>query len=115
MVGHGHLRDCTARRIGRLLKTGSERQQLFRKRVSATIRLVAWIIDYQQVLDRTRELGLRCVYYNSGAFAHADSDGVRIVGWLGPDDPTIRVDLPATLIRVGEPYAENLADRLLTV
>ncbi len=83
--------------------------------VSATISRVAWIIDYQQVLDRTRELGLRCVYYNSGAFAHEDASDVRIVGWLGPPDPTIRVDLPATLISLPEPYAENLADKLLTI
>ncbi|MBC7784201.1 MAG: hypothetical protein H7144_10205 [Burkholderiales bacterium] len=76
---------------------------------------MAWIIDYQHVLVRTRELGLHSVYYNSGAFAHADGGAVRIVGWLGPADPTIRMDLPATMICVEPPYEQNLADQLLTI
>ncbi len=76
---------------------------------------MAWIIDYPQVLERARELKFRCVYFNSGAFAHEDADKVRIVGWLGPADATIRLDLPATLISVPEPYEEKLADRLLSI
>lgn len=71
------------------------------------------IIDYEYVLSRATELGLRCVYYNSGAFAHGRDVDVKIVGWLGPDDPTIRADLPATLVRFPEPYAESLTDRLI--
>lgn len=78
---------------------------------------MAFIIDYQHVLSRTRELGLRCAYYNSGAFTYPTERAphVRIVGWIGPDDPTIRADLPATLVRVHEPYEANLARKLIAV
>ena len=31
-----------------------------------------WIIDYSLVLDQLRARGLRCLYYNSGAFALLD-------------------------------------------
>lgn len=71
-----------------------------------------WIIDYPIVLDRMRELKLRSVYFNSGAFGFAVGEGVQIVGWLGPDDPTIRPDLPAKLIRVAEPYESSLSRKL---
>lgn len=73
------------------------------------------IIDYPTVLATAQSLGLRCVYPNSGAFAHARGADVRIVGWLGPDDPTIRADLPATFRRFPEPYATSLANRLVEV
>jgi len=76
---------------------------------------VAWIIDYQHVLARMRELGFRSAYYNSGAFAFASGARASIVGWIGPDDPTIRADLPATIVRVPAPYESNLAAKLLTV
>ncbi len=64
-----------------------------------------------------RGMGLRCAYYNSGSFAFdaGREAGARIVGWVGPDDPTIRNDLPASIVNVVEPYAQNLADKLLTI
>ncbi len=77
---------------------------------------VAWIIDYQHVLARMRALGFRSAYYNSGAFAFASTDAQQtIVGWIGPDDPTIRPDLPATLVRVPAPYEDRLAEKFLTI
>lgn len=71
-----------------------------------------WIIDYAIVLERMRELKLRSVYFNSGAFGFPVGEGVQIVGWLGPDDPTIRADLQAKIVRVDEPYEINLAKKL---
>jgi hypothetical protein len=78
---------------------------------------VAFIIDYQHVLSRTREMGLRCAYYNSGAFTYPTdrAQDVRIVGWIGPEDPTIRADLPATLVRVRPPYEANLTRKLIEI
>ena len=99
------------------------------------------IIDYPDVLQAARGVGLRCVYYNSGAFeltpaalsvrdetaridaerpagpgnesdpvgVRAASPPVQIVGWLGPDDPTIRPGLPAVLWRFAPPFEPNLA------
>lgn len=76
---------------------------------------MAFVIDYQHVLQRARELGLKCVYYNSGAFAYPSdrASEVRIIGWLGPEDPTIRSDLPATLVQVQPPFECNLARKLV--
>jgi hypothetical protein len=78
---------------------------------------VATIVDYQLVLAQMTARGFRCAYYNSGAFAFAGDqvERVRIVGWIGPDDPSIRADLPATLLRVGPPYEQNLTRMLRRV
>ncbi|GIW75857.1 MAG: hypothetical protein KatS3mg104_0920 [Phycisphaerae bacterium] len=77
--------------------------------------IVAFVIDYQHVLQRARELRLKCVYYNSGAFAYPSdrASEIRIIGWLGPEDPTIRSDLPATLVQVQPPFECNLARKLV--
>ena len=56
----------------------------------------------------TRE-GFVSLYYNSGAFGFADADQVQIVGWIGPDDPSIRDEMRGHVRRVGEPYAQTLA------
>jgi hypothetical protein len=72
-----------------------------------------WIIDYDIVCERMREQQLKCNYYNSGAFGFADAGAdVRHVGWIGPEDPTIRPAARAVARQVPEPFAENLADRL---
>lgn len=79
--------------------------------------IVAFIIDYQHVLQTARELGFKCVYYNSGAFAYPPDrvNDVRIVGWLGPEDPTIRSDLPATLVQVHPPFEAHLSEKLIRI
>jgi hypothetical protein len=75
-----------------------------------------WIIDYDIVCERMREQNLKCNYYNSGAFAFADSAAggpdVRHLGWIGPDDPTIRPAARALARQVAEPYEQTLADLL---
>jgi hypothetical protein len=71
------------------------------------------IIPYSLVLEGMTAMGMRCVYFNAGAFAFTGDQPVSIVGWIGPDDASIRPDLPATLVRVDPPYGLNLAKKLV--
>ncbi|MGN6724951.1 MAG: hypothetical protein ACTHLZ_03460 [Tepidisphaeraceae bacterium] len=71
------------------------------------------VVDYAQVLEQARQSNLLSAYYNSGSFKFPNGDSVQIVGWLGPDDPTIRPDLPAQLVRVDVPYEKHLTDKLI--
>jgi hypothetical protein len=72
-----------------------------------------WIIDYNMVVEQMRSQKLKCNYYNSGAFAFADPAGARHVGWIGPEDPTLRPAAREAARAVPPPYEENLA-RLCT-
>ena len=73
-----------------------------------------WIIDYDIVCEHMREQKLKCNYYNSGAFAFADAGAAEVkhLGWIGPDDPTIRPAARAVARPVPAPYEANLADLL---
>jgi hypothetical protein len=71
-----------------------------------------WIIDYDIVTEHMQKQKLKCNYYNSGAFGFADPAGVKHLGWIGPDDPTIRPAARELTRPVPAPYEENLADRL---
>src|SRR5947209_719542 len=55
-------------------------------------------------------LGMRCLYHNSGAFGPDDPGALKAIGWIGPDDPTIRPEARALTRPVGPPYEANLAD-----
>jgi len=70
------------------------------------------VIDYAHVLTTAQQAGLRCVYYNSGAFDFGPVP-THIVGWLGPDDPTLRPGLVAQIARVAAPYELNLSNALV--
>lgn len=70
------------------------------------------LIDYPTVLQTMTAAGCRCVYYNAGAFTPGRQDEIGITGWIGPDDPTIRLDLPAAIERVEPPYGANLSEKL---
>ncbi|HEX8325232.1 MAG TPA: hypothetical protein VF595_15120 [Tepidisphaeraceae bacterium] len=72
---------------------------------------MARVVDYAVVLQHADTLGLRCVYYNTGAFGFAAGQTVHVVGWLGPEDASIRSDLLATTLRVPPPYPKTLAER----
>lgn len=72
-----------------------------------------WIIDYDIVTEQMRAQQLKCNYYNSGAFNFADATGVRHLGWIGPDDPTIRPAAREFARQIPPPYEENLADRFV--
>ena len=72
-----------------------------------------WIVDYPQALQRMREQGLVSLYYNSGAFGFADGTPTRSVGWVGPDDPSLRPEARALARPVPPPYEAELAARVV--
>jgi hypothetical protein len=65
------------------------------------------IIDYEIVLQRLTDEGLKCHYPNGGAFGFAA--GAEVRGWIGPVDETIKPAARAVARIVGEPYEANLA------
>jgi hypothetical protein len=70
------------------------------------------VIDYQIVQERMKEAGYLSLYHNSGAFGFASSEGVRMFGQIGPDDPTIRDSVCQFIQQVPPPYVSNLVERL---
>ena len=72
-----------------------------------------WIVDYSDVLDQMRRQGLRSLYYNSGAFGFPDGAAVESLGWIGPDDPTLRPAARAAARLVPPPFEKNLTDRVI--
>lgn len=72
-----------------------------------------WIIDYAAVQEQMREMRLKCLYYNSGAFGFPSDVSTEIVGWLGADDPTLREDARSLVRQIAPPHIENMV-RLLT-
>lgn len=66
-----------------------------------------WIVDYTQVLEQMRGQGLRGLYHNSGAFAFPEGVG-ESVGWVGPQDPTLRPEARALVRPVPVPYPQRL-------
>ena len=67
------------------------------------------IVDYPLVADRLTREGLVSLYPNSGAFGFPPEAGAASVGWIGPDDPSIRpASLPLTR-RVPPPHEAMLA------
>ena len=67
------------------------------------------IVDYSRVLDQMTSQGLKSLYYNSGAFGFADDVEVMHVGWIGPDDSTLRDAARAIAVAVSPPYESRLA------
>lgn len=70
---------------------------------------VPWIIDYSNVLQTLHEQRFRCNYYNSGSFAFAAPAEPTVVGWIGPEDSTIRPDVLPLTTTVAAPYEPTLA------
>jgi hypothetical protein len=71
------------------------------------------IVDYALVLEKLLGRGLVSLYHNSGAFGFPRSEDVKLLGWIGPDDGSIRTDLCKRTRRVPEPHAATLAHRLV--
>ena len=71
------------------------------------------IIPYEQVLRRMTEQGFVSLYHNSGAFGFAMDVATQVIGWIGPDDPTIRADARLLTRNLPPPYEINLARLLL--
>lgn len=72
-----------------------------------------WIVDYSQVLDQMRAQGLRGLYFNSGAFGFPDGTSTDSMGWVGPDDPTLRPDARAEARIVPPPHPQRLTQLLV--
>ncbi|HSZ58467.1 MAG TPA: hypothetical protein VK797_22565 [Tepidisphaeraceae bacterium] len=72
-----------------------------------------WIVDYSQVSQQMLGQGMRCVYYNSGAFAFADGAQTESVGWIGPHDPSLRPEARELTIEVPPPFEQQLARRVV--
>src|ERR1700759_5612885 len=73
-----------------------------------------WIIDYSVVLEQMREQRFKSLYYNSGAFGFPPEIQPQIVGWIGPEDSTIKPEAMNTVIKIPPPFEENLSHMLVT-
>ena len=67
------------------------------------------LIDYPVVLAALTGTGFESLYYNSGAFGFPRAVSPRYVGWVGPDDPTLRPAALPLVRRVAPPFAPTLA------
>jgi hypothetical protein len=74
---------------------------------------VPWIVEYAQVVQQMREQGFQSLYFNSGAFGFADGVQTQSVGWIGPEDPSLRPDAVALTRHVPAPYERELAGRVV--
>jgi hypothetical protein len=70
---------------------------------------MATVVDYSTVVERMTAQGFRSLYYNSGAFGFAPETETEAIGWIGPEDPSIRPQARAWTVRIAEPHAQNLA------
>ena len=59
--------------------------------------------------------GLESLYFNSGAFGFPRRTTTYSIGWIGPDDPTIRPDARAMIRAVAPPWEENLTALALQI
>jgi len=71
------------------------------------------IVEYKTVLQALKSQGLVSLYHNSGAFGFPRDAKTQAIGWIGPDDPTIRDDARILANQISEPHAEKLADLLV--
>jgi hypothetical protein len=74
---------------------------------------VPWIVEYAQVLQKMRDQGFKCLYYNSGAFGFADGAQTHSLGWVGPDDPSLRPESRSLTRPVPAPYERELTARVV--
>jgi hypothetical protein len=71
------------------------------------------IVDYATVSQRMLAAGFVSLYHNSGAFGFARGAEVKMLGWIGPDDGTIRAEVRPFTRPVPPPHASNLAGMLV--
>jgi hypothetical protein len=65
------------------------------------------------VLEQMREQRFKSLYYNSGAFGFPSDVEPKVVGWLGPPDPTLKSHASGMGIQILEPFESNLANLLI--
>ena len=71
------------------------------------------IVDYSLVSQRMLAGGFVSLYYNSGAFGFPRDADVQMLGWIGPDDPTIRPQIRPLARPVPPPHSSNLSAKLI--
>ena len=71
------------------------------------------IVDYLDVRQRMLGVGFVSLYHNSGAFGFPREADVKMLGWIGPEDGTIRVEMRPFVQSVPPPHAANLAAMLV--
>ena len=71
------------------------------------------IVDYEVVLEQMQDAEFVSLYHNSGAFGFAPDAAVKMLGWLGPEDPTIRAEMRPFTRAIPSPHAANLAGMLV--
>lgn len=69
-----------------------------------------WIVDYEQVLAQMSGQRLRSLYYNSGAFGFAEGAAVHSVGWMGPEDASLKPEARQLAVKVTPPYEQTLSN-----
>jgi hypothetical protein len=57
--------------------------------------------------------GFVSLYHNSGAFGFPRDADVKMLGWIGPEDGTIRAEMRPLVRPVPPPHAANLAEMLV--
>lgn len=72
-----------------------------------------WIIDYPIVLEQMRQLQMRSLYFNGGAFGFGSGSPTRSIGWIGPPDETIRAEARDFTRQVSPPYEQTLTRLLI--
>jgi hypothetical protein len=71
------------------------------------------IVDYTTVHDRMLAAGFVSLYHNAGAFGFPPDADVKLLGWTGEPDATIRAEMKPLTRQVAPPYAANLARMLI--
>jgi hypothetical protein len=71
------------------------------------------IIDYERVFQQMQGQGLRCLYYNSGAFGFEAGVPTESVGWIGTEDSSLRPEALKLAHKVPQPYENELAARVV--
>jgi hypothetical protein len=71
-----------------------------------------WIIDYPIVLEQMRQMQMRSLYFNGGAFGFTAAP-TQSIGWIGPADETIRPEMRHFTRQAPPPYEPSLTDLLL--
>jgi hypothetical protein len=72
-----------------------------------------WIIDYSVVLEQLRQQRFKSLYYNSGAFGFPPESQPQTIGWIGPEDSTIKPEVLTLAKKIPPPHEENLAKLLI--
>jgi hypothetical protein len=72
------------------------------------------VLDYGEAMELLRARRIACVYPHSGALGFEADVATHSVGWIGPDDPTIRPDVRRITHSVSPPFETNLARLLVS-